>query len=162
MRRTHAPTRASQITALCLALCGMAATLHAHAEAPMHTDDAGTLGQGSMKIEGVISRDDKTRGAELIFGAGVAPHLEAEVALAHGRDRSMSPSSRLNAVGWGLKWVPLQNDAGWSAGARLDVGQHARTRQRHPRPLYGARIRRHRAGQLPACQRTGTASQRGP
>ena len=43
MRRTHAPTRASQIAALCLALCGMAATLHAHAEAPMHTDDAGTL-----------------------------------------------------------------------------------------------------------------------
>jgi hypothetical protein len=122
MRRTHAPTRASQIAALCLALCGLTAALPAHAEAPMHTDDAGTLGQGSMKIEGVISRDDKTRGAELIFGAGVAPHLEAEVALAHGRDRSMSPSSRLNAVGWGLKWVPLQNDAGWSAGARLDVG----------------------------------------
>lgn len=122
MRRTPYPTRHAQIAGLCLALCGLTAALPAHAEAPMHTDDAGTLGQGSMKIEGVISRDDKTRGAELIFGAGVAPHLEAEVALAHGRDTSMNPSSRLHAVGWGLKWVPFQNEEGWSAGARLDVG----------------------------------------
>lgn len=100
MRRNPAPTRNFKLAALCVALCGLTAALPAHAEAPMQTDDAGTLGQGSMKIEGVISRDGKTRGAELIFGAGIAPHLEAEVALAHGRDTSMNPSTRLNAVGW--------------------------------------------------------------
>jgi len=66
MRHTPYPTRHAQIAGLCIALCGLTAALPAHAEAPMYTDDAGTLGQGSMKIEGVYQprRQDAWRRAD--------------------------------------------------------------------------------------------------
>lgn len=112
---------------LCAALLGLASALAAHAEAPMHTDDAGTLGQGTMKLETVIGREGKTRGGELLWGAGVLPNLEMEVSLARATDRSTAPSTTLQGRGLGLKWVPWQNETGWSLGARLDVG-HTRVR----------------------------------
>lgn len=116
----HSPSR---IAALALALCGLTLTLQAQAEAPMHTDDAGTLTRGAMKLEGVFSRDDTTRGVDLIFGAGIAPHLEVALALGRARDSAYTPSTDLTAQGLSLKWVPLQAEEGWSAGARLDVGR---------------------------------------
>lgn len=112
---------------LCAALLGLATALAAHAEAPMHTDDAGTLGQGAMKLETVIGREGKTRGGELLWGAGVLPNLEMEVSLARATDRSTAPSTTLQGRGLGLKWVPWQKETGWSLGARLDVG-HTRVR----------------------------------
>ena len=55
---------------LCAALWGLASAVAAHAEAPMHTDDAGTLGQGAMKLEAGIGRDGKTRGGRAAGGGG--------------------------------------------------------------------------------------------
>lgn len=119
-RPTRHPVGAERI---CAALLGLASALAAHAEAPMHTDDAGTLGQGAMKLEAGIGRDGKTRGGELLWGAGVLPNLEMEVSLARATDRSTAPSTTLQGRGLGLKWVPWQSESGWSLGARLDVGR---------------------------------------
>ncbi|AOG22531.1 hypothetical protein [Acidovorax sp. RAC01] len=127
MRRLTKAIAPSQIAPLCIALFSLAGALHAHAEAPMHTDDAGTLTQGAMKLEGVFSRDDKVRGTDLIFGAGIAPQLEMEVSLARAKDTAMSPSTTFHGRGWGVKWVPIQNETGWSLGARFDLG-HTRVR----------------------------------
>lgn len=107
MRRLPKTIAPSQIAPLCIALFSLAGALHAHAEAPMHTDDAGTLTQGAMKLEGVFSRDDKVRGTDLIFGAGIAPQLEMEVSLARAKDTAMSPSTTFHGRGWGVKWVPI-------------------------------------------------------
>jgi hypothetical protein len=89
----------------------------------MHTDDAGSLGHGAMKVEATLGRDGKTRGGELVWGAGALPNLEVEVALARAKDRSSSPANTLLGTGMGLKWVPVQNETGWSLGARLDFGR---------------------------------------
>ena len=120
----HTPSR---IAPWCLALPCVVGALHAHAEAPMRTDDAGTLAQGALKLEGTLGRDAKTRSTELLFGMGLLPTLEMEVSLAHGRDKGQSPASTLQGRGWGVKWVPVQSDLGWSLGARLDLG-HTRVR----------------------------------
>ncbi|MFN3436091.1 MAG: hypothetical protein ACK41V_00195 [Acidovorax sp.] len=122
---TSTPTpKPSRIAPLCIAaLSGLTIALPAHAEAPMSTDDAGTLSQGTMKLETVFSRDHKTHGAALLFGAGVWPQLEMEVSLARARDSHPSPSTTLQAQGLGVKWVPYQNELGWSLGARWDLGR---------------------------------------
>lgn len=118
-----APANFYRIAPLCIALCVVASALPAHAEAPMSTDDAGTLDQGAMKLETVFSRDDKTNGAALLFGAGVWPQVEMEVSLARARDSHPSPSTTFQAQGFGVKWVPYQNEWGWSLGARWDLGK---------------------------------------
>lgn len=89
------------------------------AEGPMVTDDAGTLDQRGMKVEGVWSKDDKTKGGELLFGFSPLENLELEVAVARARDDAF----KANAIGFGAKWVPYQNDTGWSLGARFDHGR---------------------------------------
>ena len=71
MRTQLQPPHPIGTVRLCAALLGLASALAAHAEAPMHTDDAGTLDQGAMKLEAGIGRDGKTRGGELLWGAGV-------------------------------------------------------------------------------------------
>jgi len=102
---------------------GLLMVAPAWAEGPMATDDAGTLDKGGMKVEGVWSKDDKTKGGELLFGFSPIENLELEVAAARAKDGSTSPDTRLNAVGFGAKWVPYQNDTGWSLGARFDYGR---------------------------------------
>lgn len=99
------------------------AALPAHAEAPMATDDAGTLDKGGMKVEGVWSKDDKTKGGELLFGFSPVENLELEIATARSRDGSADPDTKLRGIGFGAKWVPYQNDKGWSLGARFDYGR---------------------------------------
>jgi hypothetical protein len=94
-----------------------------HAEAPMNTDDAGTLDKGGMKVEGVWSKDDKTKGVELLFGFSPIDMLELEVTASQANDDSTSPSSKLHAVGFGAKWVPYRNETGWSLGGRFDFRQ---------------------------------------
>ena len=90
----------------------------------MHTDDAGTLAQGTMKLEAVAFRDDKTRGVDVVVGgAGVLPGLEMEAALGRAKDRQYVPATTYRGLGFGLKWVPLQSGTGWSAGGRLDWGR---------------------------------------
>jgi hypothetical protein len=63
----------------------------------MHTDDAGTLAHGKLKLEATLGRDAKIRGTELVFGMGLQPDLEMEVSLAHARDKG-HPSSTVNDV----------------------------------------------------------------
>lgn len=102
-----------------IATAGLFIAFPARAEGPMATDDAGTLDQGGMKIEGVWSKDDQTRGGELLFGFSPIGNLELELAVARAKDDEF----KANAVGFGAKWVPYQNDTGWSLGARFDVGR---------------------------------------
>ena len=109
--------------AWCIALAGLNCAVPAAAESPMHTDDAGTLAQGTMKLEAVAFRDDKTRGVDLVVGAGVLPGLEMEAVLGRAKDRQYEPATTYRGLGFGLKWVPLQSDTGWSAGGRLDWGR---------------------------------------
>ncbi|WP_284155472.1 hypothetical protein [Sulfuricystis multivorans] len=97
------------------------ATAPAFAEPPMQVDDAGTLGAGGLKIEGALTRDHKTHGGELIFGFAPLENLEIGLALSHATDREPDPSTRLRGSGIGFKWVPIQNETGWSAGVKLDL-----------------------------------------
>jgi hypothetical protein len=99
------------------------------AEGPMNTDDAGTLGVGGMKVEAVLSRDDKARGAELGFGYGPVENVELGLSFARETDRADDPSTRLRGTGFGIKWVPIQNDTGWSLGVSFGYG-HARVNER--------------------------------
>ena len=60
---------------------------------------------------------------------GVSPSRPSTRA---GRKRSppsaADPATKARSVGFGVKWVPYQNDTGWSLGARFDYG---RTRTDH-------------------------------
>lgn len=94
------------------------------AEAPMTDDDAGTLDKGGMKVEAVWAKDDKAKGMEALFGFSVIENLEMEVAGAYARDDAADPATKVRGVGFGAKWVPYQNDTGWSLGARFDYGRN--------------------------------------
>jgi hypothetical protein len=102
-----------------IATTSMLIAIPVRAEGPMATDDAGTLDKGGMKVEGVWSRDDQTQGGELLFGFSPVENLELEVAVARAKDDEF----KANAAAFGAKWVPYQNDTGWSLGARFDYGR---------------------------------------
>lgn len=103
--------------------------LPAWAEAPMNVDDAGTLALGAMKFEGTLSRDDKTRGGELLFGFAPMENVEISLALTRAKDHDEAPSTRISGTGVGIKWVPIQNETGFSLGWSLAYG-HERIRYR--------------------------------
>jgi opacity protein-like surface antigen len=111
------------------AVLGTCAATPAFAEAPMATDDAGTLDQGGMKVETVLGRDDKAHSAELGFGYGLIENVELGLVFARATDRADDPSTKLRGTGIGIKWVPIQNDTGWSLGASFGYG-HARVNER--------------------------------
>lgn len=92
------------------------------AERPMAVDDAGTLDRGGAKIEFGWSRDDKVKGFEAAVGYGPFEKLEMELAFGRARDRSASPSASVRAVGAAVKWVPLQQETGLSAGLKYEYG----------------------------------------
>lgn len=89
----------------------------------MNTDDAGTLDKGGIKLEGVLSRDDKERGAEMAIGYGPFENVEVAVTFANANDKTDDPSTKMRGTGIGIKWVPIQNDAGWSLGASFGYGR---------------------------------------
>jgi hypothetical protein len=95
----------------------------ARAEAPMQVDDASTLDRGGLKVETVFLREGGRRVSEVLFGVGAFPSLELELSGAQGRDRDFSPRAELSGGGLGLKWVPVQQELGWSLGARYDYGR---------------------------------------
>lgn len=95
----------------------------AYAEGPMNTDDAGTLDKGGMKVEAVLSRDDKERGGEMVFGFGPVENVEVGLSFARAADRADDPSTKLRGTGFGIKWVPIQNDTGWSLGMSFGYGR---------------------------------------
>ncbi len=101
----------------------------AFAEGPMNTDDAGTLDVGGMKVEAVLGRDDKARSTELGFGYGLIENVEVGLSFARETDRADDPSTKVRGTGIGIKWIPIQNDTGWSLGMSLGYG-HARVNER--------------------------------
>lgn len=88
----------------------------------MNTDDAGTLDVGGMKLETALSRDDKERGGELVFGFSPIENVEIGLSYARATDRGDDPSTKLRGTGIGIKWVPIQNDTGWSLGVSFGYG----------------------------------------
>ena len=106
-----------------LASTGFLMASLAHAEGPMNVDDAGTLDKGGMKVEGVLGKDDKERSGEMLFGFSFIENLEMEVGVARATDHGTNPDSRARGIGFGAKWVPYQNETGWSLGARFDYGR---------------------------------------
>jgi hypothetical protein len=104
----------------------------------MATDDAGTLDKGGMKVEAVWAKDDEAKGMEALFGFSVIENLEMEVAGAYANDNATDPSTRIRGVGFGAKWVPYQNDTGWSLGARFDYG-HSRVNDREANDKFTER-----------------------
>jgi len=98
-------------------------SMPAFAEGPMATDDAGTLDVGGMKVEAVLGRVDKARSAELGFGYGPIENVELGLAFARETDRTDDPSAKLRGTGIGIKWIPIQNDKGWSLGASFGYGK---------------------------------------
>gem|GEM_PF-838027 len=119
---THTRTTTKMRTALLFSICLLFSSA-AYAEAPMNTDDAGTLDVGKMKIEGVWHRDDGERGGELLFGFSPLKNLELEVSGSRAKDTADGADDKLRGVGFGAKWVPYQNETGWSLGARFDFGR---------------------------------------
>jgi hypothetical protein len=106
-----------------LASLGLCVATPAFAEGPMATDDAGTLDVGGMKVEAVLGRDDKARSAELGFGFGLIENVEIGLGFARETDRTDDPSAKLRGTGIGIKWIPIQNDTGWSLGLSFGVGK---------------------------------------
>lgn len=102
---------------------GLCLAMPAWAEGPMNTDDAGTLGLGGMKLEAVLSRDDRVRGAEMAIGYGPIENVEIVLAFARATDRTDDPSTKLRGTGIAIKWVPTQNETGWSLGASFGYGR---------------------------------------
>jgi hypothetical protein len=93
------------------------------AERPMMVDDAGTMDLHGAKVEFGWSRDDKARGWDAVAGFSPIEHLELEVGLERLRDRATAPATHLNGTGFAVKWVPLQQETGLSAGLKLEVGR---------------------------------------
>lgn len=105
-----------------LAAASLFLAMPARAEGPMNTDDAGTLDVGGKKIEFVLGRDDKARSAELGFGYGLVENVEVGLTFARETDRTESPSTKTRGTGIGIKWVPIQNETGWSLGMSVGYG----------------------------------------
>lgn len=93
------------------------------AEGPMATDDAGTMDRGGLKVEGVWSRDDTVRGGEWVFGFAPVGNLEIGLTASRATDHNPDPSTRFRASGISFKWVPIQNETGWSLGASFGHGR---------------------------------------
>lgn len=89
----------------------------------MNVDDAGTLDKGGMKVEAVWQKDDRVVGGVLVFGFSPVENLELEIGGARDNDMSANPSEKMHGLGVGAKWVPYQNEVGWSLGGRFDYGQ---------------------------------------
>lgn len=132
----------------------MLITTASHAERPMAVDDAGTMDKGGYKLEAGWSKDDRERGWEVAAGMGPIENVELEIAYGQARDRSTSPSVRLDGVGFAAKWVPLQQDTGLSAGLKVEYGR-VRVDERadgehtaHERALAGLASWRFESGQV--------------
>lgn len=104
-------------------LAGVFTVSVAHAEAPMNVDDAGTLAKDGMKVEAVWQKDDRVVGGVLVFGFSPIENLELEIGGARDNDMDANPSEKMHGFGVGAKWVPYQNEMGWSLGGRFDYGQ---------------------------------------
>jgi hypothetical protein len=94
-----------------------------YAERPMTVDDAGTLDKGGAKVEFGWSRDDKARGWDAAAGFAPIDNLELELSYERLRDHDPDPTQKIRGTGFALKWVPLQEEVGLSAGLKLEIGR---------------------------------------
>jgi hypothetical protein len=99
-----------------LSAAALACTM-ALAEAPMVTDDAGTLDVGGKKIEGGFAKSGSTRAYGLSGGFAPIENVEIGVGLQHVRDGSVPASG--NATAFSAKWIPFKSGI-FSAGVKLD------------------------------------------
>ncbi|MCB1889943.1 MAG: hypothetical protein KDH20_20220 [Rhodocyclaceae bacterium] len=97
------------------------------AERPMNVDDAGTLDLGGAKVEFGWSKDDRTKGLEAAVGYGPIENVEVELAGGWARDDDADPEQTFKAVGFAVKWVPLQQETGLSAGLKFEYGREKAT-----------------------------------
>lgn len=90
----------------------------AFAEAPMVTDDAGTMDKGGKKVEGSFMRVGSER--NLSLGGGFAPidNLELGISAQRLRDKSIPASG--HDTGLSAKWIPYKRGI-LSAGLKLDA-----------------------------------------
>lgn len=97
------------------------------AERPMNVDDAGTLDRGGAKVEFGWSKDDQVKGFEGAVGYGPIDNVEVELSLARMKDSDASPEQTFKGVGAAVKWVPLQQETGLSAGLKFEWGREKAT-----------------------------------
>lgn len=102
---------------LAIFLAGIFAASSSLAEAPMVTDDAGTLDKNGKKIEGGFAKTGSER--SYLLGAGYSPvdTLELGVSFLHARDKTIPATA--NGTGLVAKWIPYKNGV-FAAGVKLD------------------------------------------
>jgi hypothetical protein len=102
---------------LAILMAGTLTALSSYAEAPMVTDDAGTLDKNGKKFEGGFAKTGSER--SYILGAGFSPvdTLELGASFQHARDKTIPATA--NGTGLVAKWIPYKNGI-FSAGLKLD------------------------------------------
>lgn len=106
---------------LCMLLTCFAGAVRA--ERPMFVDDASTIDRGGTKLEFGWKRDYRSRGIEAVAGFAPLENLEMEMNFERNRHQETDPVTRHAGTGFALKWVPLQQETGLSAGLKLDLGR---------------------------------------
>ena len=119
--KTTRNCRLVSLLAVASALAAM--SMPVSAERPMAVDDAGTLERGGAKVEFGWSRDDSLKGFEGAVGYGPIDNVEVELSFGRAKDRDESPDVTVRGVGAAVKWVPLQQEAGLSAGLKYEYGR---------------------------------------
>ncbi|MCB1954853.1 MAG: hypothetical protein KDG55_04215 [Rhodocyclaceae bacterium] len=89
----------------------------------MNVDDAGTLDLGGAKVEFGWSKDDHTKGLEAAVGYGPIENVEIELSGGWAKDDDASPEQTFKGLGFAVKWVPLQQETGLSAGLKFEYGR---------------------------------------
>ena len=92
----------------------------AYAEAPMVTDDAGTMDKGGKKIEGGFTKQSDVRGVSAGFGFAPIDQVELGATIARQRDSSIPVS--VNGRLFSAKWVPYKS-GNLSAGLKLELAR---------------------------------------
>jgi hypothetical protein len=102
---------------LAILMAGIFTAISSFAEAPMVTDDAGTLDKDGKKIEAGFAKTGPERAYSL--GAGYSPvdTLELGASFQHARDKTIPATA--NGTGLVAKWIPYKNGI-FSAGLKLD------------------------------------------
>jgi hypothetical protein len=107
----------SKLQTLTILMAAAFSSATVYAEAPMVTDDAGTLDVGGKKIEGGFTKSGSERAYGLSGGFSPIENVELGVSLQHLRDGSIPASG--NATGLSAKWIPFKSGI-FSAGVKLD------------------------------------------
>lgn len=115
--------RWAHCTGACLiALAVVLGSVCARAEAPMRTDDAGTLAKGGQKIEFTGAKDVAQRTGGLAYGLSPIENLELGLSRSSADNFADPALGGSQASALSAKWVPVQSETGWSFGLSLVRG----------------------------------------